>query len=112
MDRLNNQDLFPRHEIEISNSFDKADVTLLERVHCPEYIAFVNNLAKKISIDSQKNKDGGGAMPVPFTPMVQKFLTHRSAEEVKNGDICDTAFSQVILTLTFILNLTLMLTLL
>lgn len=100
MERLRDKAEFPEHEVEISNRFEKADVTLLGRVHSPEYIAFVNMLSKQVqqeAQDLQDQEDGDGPPPppaiLPFTPQVQRFVMRQNSEELKSSESCDTSFS-------------------
>jgi hypothetical protein len=89
MGKLNNRQLFPDYNIEISSHFDKADVELLGRVHCAEYLTFVNDLSKQV----QGGEEGVFRAPVPFTPQVQRHVMHQSSEELKRDENCDTSFS-------------------
>ena len=95
MDRLRDKTEFPEHELEISNRFEKGDVTLLGRVHSPEYIAFVNMLSKQVQQEAQDNSDDAPAPPpiLPFTPQVQRFVKRQSTEEQKSSESSDTSFS-------------------
>jgi acetoin utilization deacetylase AcuC-like enzyme len=91
MTSLRNTQLFKPHELKITNQFDKADVDLLLRVHCPEYISFVNSLSKQL----QGGKGEGDAEelpPVPFTPHVQRSMQSMHAD-TKPPEFCDTTFS-------------------
>lgn len=88
MKKLQNRQVFPDYELEFSSQFDKADVTLLGRVHSPDYLAFVNDLSKKVQSEKSSNDTA-----VPFTPQVQRHLMRQSSDEIKNSDICDTSFS-------------------
>jgi len=90
MTSLHNKELFPSYEVEISNQFQKAHVELLSRVHCPEYIAFVNTLSKKVQ---ESNTNASSAPVVPFTPQVQMKMFHRSSSTTKADINCDTSFS-------------------
>ena len=66
MSLLRNENMFPSYALEISDAFEKAQVDLLSRIHSPEYISFVDGLAKKF------NSPGGSKeLVVPFTPHVQ-----------------------------------------
>jgi acetoin utilization deacetylase AcuC-like enzyme len=97
MDRLRDKNEFPDYELEISNRFEKADVTLLGRVHSPEYIAFVNMLSKQVQQEAQDLQDGedvvGPPAILPFTPQVQRFVKRQSTEELKSSEGSDTSFS-------------------
>lgn len=96
MERLRDKAEFPDHELEISNRFEKADVTLLGRVHSPEYIAFVNMLSKQVQQqEAQDNSEDVPAPPpiLPFTPQVQRFVKRQSTEEQKSSESSDTSFS-------------------
>lgn len=88
INKLRNEEEFPLLEVEITNQFSKADVTLLGRVHSPEYLAFVNDLAKRV-----RSHEGISEDTVPFTPQVQKYLMRQSSEEIKNSEYSDTVFS-------------------
>lgn len=90
MKRLWNAKEFADYEIEISSNFEKATVEMLGRVHSADYIAFVNNLSKKVVQSEETSK----LTSVPFTPHVQRFLRNDGeTEELKNPDLCDTSFS-------------------
>jgi ankyrin repeat protein len=115
--KLMNRSIFPEHEIEISNAFEKADVTLLGRVHSPEYLSFVNDLSKQFlssyttsnsSVSSNAaHTNGEGdedrlqvafAPPpppavIPFTPQVQRHIMRQPSEELKSSEYCYTSFS-------------------
>lgn len=88
MKKLQNRQIFPDYEVEFSSQFEKGDVTLLGRVHSPEYLAFVNDLSKKVQNETQEN-----SVTLPFTPQVQRHLMRQTSEEVKPSDNCDTSFS-------------------
>lgn len=91
MTSLHNKKLFPPYEVEISNQFQKAHVALLSRVHCPEYIAFVNALSKKVQ--ESTNNNASAAQVVPFTPQVQKKMFRQNSSDLKADINCDTSFS-------------------
>lgn len=113
--RLRDRKEFPAYELEISDQFDKADVTLLGRVHSPEYLAFVNDLHKQVQAIAQQHNAGGAwdadgglnsagsssslgghnapPLPLPFTPQVQRHLMRQNSGELKNSEACDTSFS-------------------
>ena len=89
MKSLLNHELFPAHEVEISNQFQKAQVELLRRVHSPEYIAFVNSLSKKV----QDGESSDTNKVVPFTPHVQMRMFNKDSSSTKADINCDTSFS-------------------
>lgn len=91
MASLRNSQLFKPHELKITNQFDKADVDLLLRVHCPEYISFVNSLSKQLQ-GGKGDGDSEELPPVPFTPHVQRSMFN-IASETKPPEFCDTTFS-------------------
>jgi acetoin utilization deacetylase AcuC-like enzyme len=117
--KLQNRQLFPDYELEFSSSFDKADVALLGRVHSADYLAFVNDLSKKLQAEGTMMMQFGGKNgvnnsnalslpssgsgssffssvyhePVPFTPQVQRHLMRQNSDELKPSDSCDTSFS-------------------
>lgn len=91
MTSLHDKDLFPPHEVEISNQFQKAQVELLSRVHCPTYIAFVNTLSKKVQ--ESASASASTAHVVPFTPQVQMQMFHQNSSDTKADINCDTSFS-------------------
>jgi len=78
-------------ELEISSDFDKAPVEHLARAHSPEYIRFVNDLAKRV--ETMAKDRPGNIAPVPFTPQVQKHVKSHQGEAVKSATQCDTYFS-------------------
>lgn len=61
---------------------------LLGRVHSPEYIAFVDQLSKKLQMEDGKNGEA-----VAFTPHVQKAMLMSKEEELKRPEYADTSFS-------------------
>jgi SHAQKYF class myb-like DNA-binding protein len=91
MTSLHNKELFPPYEVEISNQFQKAHVGLLSRVHCPEYIAFVNSLSKKVQ--ESTNSSTTTNQVVPFTPQVQMKMFNQNSSDTKADINCDTSFS-------------------
>jgi hypothetical protein len=88
MKKLQNRQLFPDYELEFSSQFEKADVTLLGRVHSPEYLAFVNDLSKRVQSDNTSFEN-----TLPFTPQVQRHLMRQTSDELKSSENCDTSFS-------------------
>jgi acetoin utilization deacetylase AcuC-like enzyme len=91
MASLRNTQLFKAHELKITNQFDKADVDLLLRVHCPEYISFVNSLSKQLQ-GGKGEGDSEELPPVPFTPHVQRSM-QSMLNDTKPPEFCDTTFS-------------------
>jgi hypothetical protein len=87
MSRLRDRLTFPDYELEISSQFDKADVALLGRAHSAEYLAFVNDLSKKVQSENVS------VVPLPFTPQVQRHIMRQPSEELKSSESCDTSFS-------------------
>ncbi|CAM9162818.1 unnamed protein product, partial [Ectocarpus fasciculatus] len=79
---------FQPFELEISDQFEKADVELLQRVHSPEYIAFVNSLSKQLQTSGENEAKKPA---VAFTPQVQKTMLGQG--ETKPSEYCDTSFS-------------------
>ena len=79
---------FQPFELEISDQFEKADVELLQRVHSPEYIAFVNSLSKQLQTTGENEIKKSA---VAFTPQVQKTMLGQG--ETKPSEYCDTSFS-------------------
>lgn len=92
MQRLQNPREFAEHELEISTNFSKAGVDLLSRVHSAEYLAFVDNLSKKMQSDIVK-KTRSRLDVVPFTPQVQRELLNQSSNDLKKTEFSDTSFS-------------------
>jgi acetoin utilization deacetylase AcuC-like enzyme len=111
--RLRDKQEFPAYELEISDQFEKADVSLLGRVHSPEYLAFVNDLHKQVQkLQHPRSASGSNTSGLyssdtdpfysaasdprnilPFTPQVQRALLRQNANEVKPAENCDTSFS-------------------
>ena len=92
MQRLQNPKEFAEYELEITTNFDKAGVELLNRVHSAEYLAFVDNLSKKMQSEGVKNTRSRQDV-VPFTPQVQRELLNRNFHELKKNEFSDTSFS-------------------
>lgn len=98
MRRLRDNGEFRAYEVEISSQFEKGDVELLGRVHSPDYLSFVSDLAKQVQLQKPAVTDKGVATqrgaPLPFTPHVQRFLLRQHSEEIKPAEHgSDTAFS-------------------
>lgn len=97
MQRVRDRKEFPAYELDISAQFEKADVSLLGRVHSPEYLAFVSDLNQQFTAEQA---DGGWELgtALPFTPQVQRHLLRQRSVDLKASDAADTSFSAGTLT--------------
>jgi acetoin utilization deacetylase AcuC-like enzyme len=87
MGALRSRDIFETAlELNFSSKFPQAGIRQLQRVHSAQYIRFVHDLARMVSMQN---------LPaVPFTPKVQRTLRGTDPHEVKGADVSDTSFSK------------------
>jgi len=96
---LQDADVFPPYELEVTSQFKKASVELLGRAHSAEYIAFVDALSKQVQqVEGDGGSNGGGSsgggdMSVLFAPQLQRHTLHRAGGDVKDAATSGATFS-------------------